>query len=439
MALRILAIDIGCTSTGYAYPARELDFGKTHPDHINPLLNMRNSWPDAPSASGRDPKTRSAMLYSRTTRRLVSWGNTAVQTADDAWSDDYVLVRNVRSLLESPTSELAMYVAREIGKNPEEVMAEFVRRIVETAVEEMAVTEGRATGIPELKFVFTVPSTWPPAICKSLRMAMYLAALAPHPDHPSIQLCQEADAFLCMAAYTNQTLADGNVVVLADCGGQTTSVSAYLTKVVPPQSDKQYPSYEFTALGTPQLLALGADTLDAGYLQYLRTQFGDLPPASIAGIVGAWRRARDGYSVSSSGNHLELEVPRQAWKQLPAAAAAAIGAYNARVASASGDDDFDEDDAVVLVPHAEVRRILDGSLVPIGNAVLAALNSARNSMPDPPTGVKVVCVGGMGGNAYVRARVEDAVRGSVGAALTAGMVIADPRGAAARGAVIQGM
>jgi molecular chaperone DnaK (HSP70) len=226
-----IAIDFGTARSGYAYQFFE------DKDAKDPVF--RNKWPDTNE------------FYSKTPTELLlcpdgsveAWGHTArkrfTQLREEASEKGYILIENFKTLLHDgkERDKDGPFIMREGKKfSVMRLIAEFLRRIKEVALNDIAETLGGEGLLDEneIRWCLTVPAVWREDSKQIMTRAAQLAGLIGEGTQEAERLLlvlePEAAAVHCQQVMMRKNeggLESGKAIMIVDAGGGTVDITVH--------------------------------------------------------------------------------------------------------------------------------------------------------------------------------------------------------------------
>ena len=226
-----IAIDFGTARSGYAYQFFEDNGAK------DPIF--RNRWPDTNEFY---PKTPTEILF-RPDGSVEAWGHSArkrfTQLREEASEKGYVLIENFKTLLHDgkDRDQDGPFIMREGKKfSVMRLIAEFLRRIKEVALKDIAETLGGEGLLDEneIRWCLTVPAVWREDSKQIMSRAAQLAGLIGEGTQEAERLLlvlePEAAAVHCQQVMMRKNeggLESGKAIMIVDAGGGTVDTTVH--------------------------------------------------------------------------------------------------------------------------------------------------------------------------------------------------------------------
>ncbi|CAG9989530.1 unnamed protein product [Clonostachys byssicola] len=218
----VIGIDFGTTYSGVGWATAE-DFG-------NDQINFITIWPDADLEEAKVPST---LVY--TPEGTLSWGYQVPFEDKDRLSwFKLLLLRDAdlpKEIKESEPLLRARKVLEKLGKTPVEVIADYLRKLWEHALEIIAKARS-STLVDLLKFhvVLTVPASWKDYARRAMKDAAKRAGITS--DRPAgetvLSFAMEPEAAALATIWEKERhLKEDDVYMICDAGGGTVDIITY--------------------------------------------------------------------------------------------------------------------------------------------------------------------------------------------------------------------
>ncbi|GIL49465.1 hypothetical protein Vafri_5802 [Volvox africanus] len=229
----VIGIDFGTYASGFAvYKRNPADASSL--SCAESLARLRVSthdrWPDQPTP---DAKTRTALLYKGD--KVAAWGWTAWKRWSEMSSEErrthsYTYLENFKLLLEEGAAEgVDTVCSLPSGVTRVQAVADYLGEMRKYLRDHLRRTLGVTLRSDEVVWCLTVPAIWSDAAKARMREAAHRAGLCIQADSRSLLLTLEPEAAVLPTAEGN-SLSDGDVVLVLDCGGGTADATLHCVR-----------------------------------------------------------------------------------------------------------------------------------------------------------------------------------------------------------------
>ncbi|RIA79148.1 hypothetical protein C1645_882813 [Glomus cerebriforme] len=250
----LIAIDFGTTYSGFAYVHKET------PENV--VVNT--SWP------GREgnPKAPTALLYDERYKKVIKWGNSALEEEPDEVDDDAeeqhrprpveLFKLHISNLQDKPWLPLQLDYKSAIEDYLTQ-MGKLIQKTIEKRWPSVKFPQ-------QVEFILTIPAEWPPHTTKIMRECAYKAGLLTSLNSNQLEFTTEpeAAALHCLSVIKEHNLKPSDSFLVADCGGGTVDLT----------SRKLLPDLKLSEITERVGDLCGSTFIDKEFLQWLGRKVG---------------------------------------------------------------------------------------------------------------------------------------------------------------------